>query len=47
MAVLYMDSLVCVCVCVCVKEGEKARIAYCDKATTMHYFAGHLQHDMF
>ena len=32
---------------VCVKEGEKARIEYYDKATTMHYFAGHLQHDMF
>ena len=29
------------------KEGEKTRIEYYDKATTMHYFAGHLQHDMF
>ena len=30
------------------KEGEKARIDYYDKAaTTMHYFVGHLQHDMF
>ena len=29
------------------KEGEKARIDYYDKAATMHYFVGHLQHDMF